>query len=528
MGPVADAEPITIGLVAHYDFCPRRAWLEVQGERTDTYQMAVGTERHAPVDDSHGSRKEVLRALDVENIAWGYTGRCDSVEVLPDGSLGLVEYKATPVRRRPEVTVPMRTQLVLQAAALTSMGKVVAEQTIYFTEHRKRVVVDLTDADFDHARTLVEATRTCVSGVVAPAVLEDDPRCSRCSHASVCMPDERALEPVGRRIVVDDPDSQVVHLSTPGSRASVRSGRMLVHKGDEELATVPLERVQGVVVHGNVDLTGGLIRELLWRDLSVVWCTSSGRVVGYAASSSAPNGGPRCAQYAAAVTGRLDLAREFIAAKITNQATMLRRNGDPTSVPRLRQLARVVASAGSTAEIFGAEGEAASLYFAAFGSMLHDEQPFETRTRRPAHDPLNAALNYTYALLLGDCIRALRSCGLDPHAGFLHSSSRNKPALALDLAEEFRAPLADSTVIRAFNNGEISAADFSNRLGQVTLTERGRKKLIASYERRVSSEFAHPTFGYRVSWRRAIEVQARLVLGVLDGTQRDYRGVRTR
>jgi CRISPR-associated protein Cas1 len=153
---------------------------------------------------------------------------------------------------------------------------------------------------------------------------------------------------------------------------------------------------------------------------------------------------------------------------------------------------------------------------------------FDGRTRRPARDPVNAALNYSYALLLGDCIRALRSCGLDPHIGFLHSSSRNKPALALDLLEEFRAPVADSTVIRAFNNGELTLDDFRAQLGTSALTERGRKALITSYERRVLGEMTHPTFGYKVTWRRAMEIQARLILGVLDGSQPSYIGIRTR
>ena len=80
---------------------------------------------------------------------------------------------------------------------------------------------------------------------------------------------------------------------------------------------------------------------------------------------------------------------------------------------------------------------------------------FPGRVRRPATDPLNAALNYAYALLLADSVRAVMACGLDPHHGFLHSSGRNKPALALDLAEEFRAAVADSVVIGTFNNGEL-------------------------------------------------------------------------
>ena len=150
------------------------------------------------------------------------------------------------------------------------------------------------------------------------------------------------------------------------------------------------------------------------------------------------------------------------------------------------------------------------------------------RTRRPATDPLNAALNLAYGLLLSDLIRAVVSCGLDPHAGFLHSSGRNKPALALDLCEEFRAPIADSVVIGAFNNGELKETSFSNITGATRLRDQGRAALISAYERRVATKFRHPTFEYEVTWRRAMEIQARLVLGVLDGTQDRYKGITIR
>ena len=141
---------------------------------------------------------------------------------------------------------------------------------------------------------------------------------------------------------------------------------------------------------------------------------------------------------------------------------------------------------------------------------------------------MNATLNYVYGMLLADMIRAVVACGLDPHAGFLHSSNRNKPALALDLCEEFRAPIADSVVVGAFNNGELSSGDFTAALGPTRLRERGRRALIAAYERRAQTRFRHPIFGYSVTWRRAMEVQARMLLGVIDGTQREYIGIRIR
>jgi CRISPR-associated protein Cas1 len=533
-GDDGEADPIPISLVAHHVFCPRRAWIEAAGERTDTYQMAVGVEAHEATDEPTSGRPARLRAVDVGDPELGITGRCDTIEVGPTGALTTVEYKATPVRRQPEVTEPMRVQLALQAEALRSAGHRVEGQAIYFVNHRLRVPVALGDADIATARSAVAATRSSVGQRTAPPPLEDDPRCTSCSHAAVCLPEERAGAPIRRRILVADPDAQVVHLATAGSRASVQSGRIHVWARGEEIGSIPIERVQGLVVHGNVDLSGALIREILWRSLTVVWCTGTGRVVGWSVPGQGPNGAQRVRQHVAAAEGRLDLAREFVAAKIANQGTLLRRNGDsPDTVATLRLLQRRALAARTVTELLGVEGEAAAGYFRAFDTMLKARARgqgvrLKIRSGRPARDPLNAALNFAYALLLGDLIRAIASCGLDPHAGFLHSSNRNKPALALDLAEEFRAPVADSVVIGCFNNGELSEGDFTDVLGMTRMRDAGRKALITAYERRVETKFRHPVFHYQVSWRRAMEIQARMILGVLDGSQERYVGIRVR
>jgi CRISPR-associated protein Cas1 len=475
-----------------------------------------------------------VRAVEVSDPDLGIVGRCDELEVEPDGRLVVVEHKATPVRRRPIVTDAMRIQLALQVRALEAAGHRVAGQVVYFANHRVRVPVVLGDDDRAAAIEWVASTRSTIESSVAPPPLEDDLRCTACSHVGVCLPDERAETTVARRIIVADPDGQVVHLATPGSRASTRGGRLLVHQRGEVIASIPLERIVGLVVHGNVDLSGGLIRELLWHSQSVVWCSGSGRVLGWARPAEGPNCAARVRQHELSALGRIDLAREFVGAKIANQATLLRRNGQAAHVvPTLRVLARRASTADSLTDLLGIEGEAAAGYFRHFSSMLSSRVraagiTFRVRSGRGAPDRVNASLNYAYALVLADVIRALVACGLDPHAGFLHSSTRNKPALALDLSEEFRAAVADSTVISAFNNGELGRDDFSMALGTARLRQEGRRKLIAAYERRVLTEFRHPVFGYRVTWRRAMEIQARMVLGVIDGTQPRYIGIRVR
>lgn len=306
--PADGTAPIPISLVAHHAFCPRRAWLEAMGETTDTHQMAVGTQAHRASDDPQASRPNRLRATDVQCDELGVSGRCDSVELDDLGRATVVEFKSTPVRRRAEVTEPMVVQLALQAAALRESGVDVIGAAVQFTEHQTRVDVPLGSEPDARARWHLSELRSMLHDGVAPEPLIDDPRCLSCSHAGVCLPDERALGEVRRRVLVADPDTQFVHLTTPGARASLRSGRIRVEKSGEKLADLPIERVMAVVLHGNIDVSSGLLRELLWRRLPVVWCSGTGRVIGWAASASGPNGGPRVRQHVASANGHLGLA----------------------------------------------------------------------------------------------------------------------------------------------------------------------------------------------------------------------------
>lgn len=527
---ILEGELIPISLVAHEVFCPRRAWLEAAGETVESLAIAVGTAHHRRVDDPRSSDAATIRALEVRDPDLGVVGRCDAVRREPDGALTIVEHKATPVRKKPRVTEPMRIQLALQGLALQAQGQAVAGYEVRFTSHNVTRVVDICADDQVAAIAAISATRETVTSSRAPEPLEDDPRCLGCSHAGVCLPDERALRKISRKIVVSDPDSEVLHLASPGSRAFLRQGRIVVSRRDEEPASVPIERVQAIIVHGNTDLSAALLREAFWQAIPVVWCSGTGRVMGWASSARSPNGHQRVRQHEMAAHGRLDIAKEFVYAKICNQATLLRRNGSvPAMVHGMRTLQKSVMTTDSLEALLGVEGEAASVYFAGFASMLKVPWvTFHRRLGRGATDPVNVALNIAYGVLLAECIRAIAACGLDPHAGFLHSPSRNKPALALDLCEEFRPTVADSAVLRALNNGELSGKDFTQVLGTTRIRDGGRRAVVAAMQRRLGAHFNHPTFGYDVTWRRAIEVQARMILGVIDGTQPHYKGVRVR
>jgi len=387
------------------------------------------------------------------------------------------------------------------------------------------VDVALTAELEEQAISAVADTRSVLACDKPPPPLEDDARCARCSHVSVCLPDEHRRRVPARRIAVADPLGRVLHLTTPGSRASLRRGRIEVSARDSEPVAIPLGQIAGIVVHGNADVSSALLRETLARGYPIVWCSWSGRVIGWATPADGPNGAARGPQHRLEPDARLAAARAMIGGKIRNERHIMRRHS-LSGRDLLLSLAVRAECARTPNELFGVEGLAASAYFRVLsGAVRPGWASFTGRCARPATNEFNAALNVAYGLLLADVLQAVVACGLDPSAGVLHSAGRNKPALALDLMEELRPAVAESAVLWALNNGEMRQGHFRRDLDAVRMTVAGRKALIGAYERRVSSEFTHPTFGYRVTWRRAMEIQARMLLAYVLGGRDAYEPI---
>src|SRR5581483_2336561 len=165
-------------------------------------------------------------------------------------------------------------------------------------------------------------------------------------------------------------------------------------------------------------------------------------------------------------------------------------------------------------------------------SLLEHERAgdfdFERRSRRPPRDRPNAVLSFLYALLAKECAVACRRVGFDPLLGFFHRPRFGRPALALDLMEEFRPLLADSVLLTLVNGRRLTRGDFFGRAGSYTLTASGRRAVIAAFEHRMTTEVIHPMFHYRVVYRRALELQARLLAAALLEEVPAYRAFVTR
>jgi CRISPR-associated protein Cas1 len=144
------------------------------------------------------------------------------------------------------------------------------------------------------------------------------------------------------------------------------------------------------------------------------------------------------------------------------------------------------------------------------------------RNRRPPTDPVNAMLSIAYAMLTRHLTITLASVGLDPYRGFYHAPRYGRPALALDVMEPFRPIIADSVVLSAINTGEVGPNDFVVGVTGTGLTQSGRRRFVDAFERRLSQDTTHPVFGYQVSMRRMLLVQARLLSRFLLGELPSY------
>lgn len=546
-------------MINEYCYCPRLAYLMwVQGEWDDSGDTVEGRHVHRRVDkpggklppadalgeEAGGGEMEKLhaRSITLSSNRLGLIAKLDLIEgqgtqVTP------VDYKRG---KRPHVAHgaydPERVQLCVQGMLLSEHGYRCDEGVIYFAGSRERVRVEFTEELRQLTRQTIDGLRFVASGGQIPAPLQDSPKCPRCSLVGICLPDEinffRGADIAPRPLSVGLETALPVYVQAHHAKVAKVGETLEISVDDVKTQTVRLINCSQLALFGNVYVTAPALMELMTRGVPVSWHSHGGWFMGHTIGTGHKNVELRRAQFRAADDEHfcLRLAKGLVDTKIRNCRTLLRRNWKNAEAPPglledLNGDLRRVARAPDLQGLLGVEGSAAARYFGAFTNLLKDTGPegnfafdFKTRNRRPPTDPVNAMLSYAYSLLVRVWHVTLTAVGLDPYLGFYHQPRYGRPALALDLMEPFRPLIADSTVIQAINNGEVRPTDFVAAAGSVNLSPDGRKRFIGTFERRMSLEVTHPLFGYRVSYRRLLELQARLLARHLLGELNEYPG----
>ncbi|MEW5978007.1 MAG: CRISPR-associated endonuclease Cas1 [Acidobacteriota bacterium] len=560
-------------MVNEFVYCPRLFFYEwVEGvfehnaatlEGAAQHQRVDRPGRELPLAESLADEERVhTRSVTLSSDRYGVIAKLDLLEV-EDGRVTPVDYKRGKPRRKDEgleLWPTDRVQLAVQALVLRENGYRCEEGLVYYLSTKQRVRVEFTEAVLAEATSAIaSAWETARAGEIPPPLV-DSPKCPGCSLVSVCLPDEvnritdsqsepqprqMALfsvieggcerKPVAgapRRLITPRDDLRPAYLTTQGLRVG-KSGKVLQVKDRE--ATVQEIRIGEVCqlnLMGNIQVTTQAIQSLCEEEVPVCYFSQGGWFYGITSGLCTKNVFLRQTQFALARQPWFCamLASSLVAGKIRNQRTFVLRNHvepDPRVMQQLKEMADRAADCTSLEELLGIEGNAARLYFGAFSGLIKSEPgeelsdifrfDFNGRNRRPPRDAINALLSLAYSLLVKDFTVACYAVGFDPMQGFYHQPRFGRPALALDLMEPFRSLIADSAVIQAVNTRMVTPEDFLSVGPSVVLKPQGRKSFYRAYELRMDTLVTHPLFDYRVSYRRLLEIQARLLAKLLQG-----------
>ncbi|PHJ38416.1 CRISPR-associated protein Cas1 [Desulforamulus profundi] len=327
---------------------------------------------------------------------------------------------------------------------------------------------------------------------------------------------------------------RVLYVDQQGASLHKKGERVLVIKDEVKLTDMPLCNLDQVVLVGTVNVSSQLTKLFLERGVEVHFISTKGKYYGCLQPTLSKNSVLRIAQHSTYQhnSERMIYAREFVRGKLSNMRTLLLRYNRSLNDPalekassKMKNIVKKLEKAGNLNELMGLEGAGSHEYFRVFGLLIKDKVPFDfnKRSRRPPEDPVNALLSFCYSLLLKDVVASVQVVGFDPFVGFFHRSDFGRPALALDIMEEFRPVIADSVVLMVLNKGIITEGDFDYMMGGCFLNENGRKKIYRCYEERRKEVITHPIFGYRIPYLRNIELQARFLAKVLTKEITDYK-----
>lgn len=547
-------------MLNEFTYCPRLAILEwVDGEWAESADTVEGSIRHTSVDrpgfrmrrraetagpEEPGRERLQLRSVELSDEELGLTAKIDLLEVA-GGEVQPVDYKKG---KRPHTAAgawdPERVQLCAQGLLLRAHGYRCESGALYFAGSNERVTVAFDDELVALTREKIRDLREVAARGVLPPPLEDSPKCPRCSLVSICLPDEtRSLTqggPPPRRLIPASVDTYPVYVHHPGAQVRKNGDVLEIHADDEKLGEARFEEISALLLFGRVNATTPAIQELCRRGIPIAYLSSGGWLNGVLQGLPHRHIALRQQQFAAAADPDrcLQIARPIVRAKLLNMRTLLRRNASsdlPTNTLRaIRNEARLARHTTTMDQLLGHEGAGSRVYFEGLPHMVKGPAEilarfaFDSRSRRPPRDRMNALLSFAYSMLAREFTQVAWTIGLDPYLGYLHAARYGRPALALDLMEPFRPLVADSVCITLVNTGEIQERDFVERMGAVNLTRDGRSKALLAIERRLAQEITHPVFGYRVSYRRVFEIEARLLARHLLGEVPAYHPLVTR
>lgn len=329
-----------------------------------------------------------------------------------------------------------------------------------------------------------------------------------------------------------------LYVTSPDAYLSLDGENVVVLQNNEEIRRVPLHNLEGIITFGYTGASPALMHACAERNVSLSFLSAHGRFLARVTGKIRGNVVLRKSQFLASEneSSCIEIGRNMIIGKISNCRQVVERavrdhaiRIDTEKFKRVSEFLSAsienVKNCQSLEQLFGLEGEAASIYFSVFNDMILRQKEsfvFDNRNRRPPKDNVNALLSFTYTLLMHDTASALETVGLDPYVGFVHRIRPGRASLALDVMEELRPIVADRFVLTMINTNRINSSDFVKKEhGAVIMSDEARKTLLAAWQKKKQDVITHPFLGEKIEWGlvpfASAMLLARYLRGDLDG-----------
>lgn len=318
----------------------------------------------------------------------------------------------------------------------------------------------------------------------------------------------------------------IIYISEQGVSLSKYGNAIKVYKDKEVIRTLPLINVDQIVLLGNVDISVSLMSFLMRQKVETSFLTFNGKFKGKLIGESSKNVDLRINQFRKAESTKfsLNLAKMIILGKVKNYQRVLQRKERITNDVNLKtsNFMKTIEKIDSLETLRGYEGSFSAMYFKWLPEILVNSFGFKKRIKHPPPDPLNILLSFAYTLLFQNVFAFVSTVGFDPYRGFLHEPKYGHPALASDLMEEFRAPIADSVVIQLVNRKEIRDEHFEkNEDGKILLNKDGIEIFVNAYSKKIHSKRDYN--GMQLDYLQIIERQIRQVGHLVNDEKETYK-----
>lgn len=312
-----------------------------------------------------------------------------------------------------------------------------------------------------------------------------------------------------------------IYLLEQGACLQKEQLRFILQMPKSQKLEVPIREVERILVFGNIQLTTPAINVCLQNNILVLFLNQIGAYNGHLWSLGSIHLNNEMVQISRhkEPNFQFQVSQAIVWGKLTNSKRLLMRLNRKRKVPEIERAVfgididlERIESVDTLDQLRGYEGIGAARYFPAFGRLITNENfRFSQRNRQPPTDPVNSLLSFGYTILFNNVLSLIIAEGLSPYFGNFHYGERDKPYLAFDLMEEFRAPIVDGMVLKIINNSLLTPDDFQTVAsnGGMYLSDSSRRIFLKEFEMRMNKMVSHLDVQSPVTYRQAIQLQIR-------------------